>query len=178
MTNAPSKSAELLAAARARAAAAREAEEKINADGTAVETETEVDNKIAAAELAAETRVQSRDGTLTGEIDVTAMGDVKGDGRDANEYPDSDPAKALGVPTYEHGLHADPQDNAEAPVPRVTRISEKTRLERERGRQAIAARNSGDERTASRKPFKTVIEDGDDTPPPPAKPKAKAKTSK
>jgi hypothetical protein len=66
--------------------------------------EEEVEGLRHRAATAAEVKVQPRAGTLTGEIDIDAMGDVKGDGGDAKDYPDDDPAKKLGVPVYAHGL--------------------------------------------------------------------------
>lgn len=123
------------------------------------------ENMKAAAEEAASVKVQPRVGTITGEIDVEAMGDVKGDGRDAKDYPDNDPDKALGVPTYVHGLHetsvggTTTQDKLFAD----RGVSEKTKAEMSRGEDAISHR--AEQRTAAKKSTtRTVVTDADSDP--------------
>ncbi len=167
-----SKAAELLAAARARNEKAVELDKNEPAKSAVEEQAKEpeiVAQKIAAAEEMAETRVQAKAGTLTGEIDVEAMGDVKGDGRDAKDYPDSDPDKHLGVPTYEHGLASNkpldqPDDNLSSGVVGA-RTNSRREAEIARGRERIAeiqkGRDQADARRAEREasPFQTTVGD-------------------
>jgi hypothetical protein len=170
-----SKAEELLAAARARNQKAEAIDQKEPAK-SAVEKEAKepeiVEQKIAAAEEMAETRVQAKAGTLTGEIDVEAMGDVKGDGRDAKDYPDTDPDKHLGVPTYEHGLGSNkpldqPDDSLSSGVVGA-RTNSRREAEMARGRERIAEINKGREQAETRRaeressPFRTTA--GDPTP--------------
>ena len=176
-TTAPTKSkaAELLAAARARNEKAAEVEQKEPARTAVEEKDKEpemVEQKIAAAEAMAEPRVQAKAGTLTGEIDVEAMGDVKGDGRDAKDYPDTDPDKQLGVPVYEHGLGTSnpieqPRDDLSSGVVGA-RTNSRREAEMARGRERLAEINKGRETAQARrvereKPaFETTV--GDPTP--------------
>lgn len=173
MSDGKSKADELLAAARARNQQAKEADDKnpkTPLDEQEKKPET-VEAKIAAAEQMAETRVQAKAGTIDGTIDVEAMGDVKGDGRDAKDYPDTDPDKQLGVPVYEHGLHRTPADNTDLSTGVVgARNSTKRDAEIARGREIIErnqkARESAQNRRASQgesdATFRTTITDADD----------------
>lgn len=108
-------------------------------------TDAELEGLKEKAEVQAEHNVQGRAGTLTGEIDIEAMGDVKGDGGDAKYYDDDDPAKALGVPVYEHGLN-----QTKGGVDEVVRAATKaepsasTKAEMERGARAVGDRSTRD----------------------------------
>jgi|GEM_PF-5880017 len=159
-----SKAEELLKAARERANIAEETDkakaETEKADAR-VQDQVAENKRAAAADEKIEGRVQARAASLTGEVDPDAMGDVKGDGRDAKDYPDDDPDKYLGVPTYEHGLAATNADN-----PYGTRQSERTRAEIERGRQLLEAKKSSREREAPKAGTRTrtVVTDADEDP--------------
>lgn len=98
------------------------------------------------AEVQAAARPQSANGTSDGKIDIEAMGDVKGDGGDASQYADDDPAKRLGVPVYQHGLAAT-RDGADELAPiqaQVTgaRLSSRTQAELSRGEKALGGSTS------------------------------------
>jgi hypothetical protein len=133
------KTKEMVEAAKQRAKLAKEAEAQKNTD-TGLSPEAEASMKDAAEEKAA-VKVQARDGTIDGKIDVEAMGDVKGDGRDAKDYEDSDPDKAKGVPVYKHGLSAtkDGVDEAVAlnRAAGETRFSKRTEAEINRGKEVL-----------------------------------------
>lgn len=146
-----SKTQKLVDAAKERARLAKEADEKGNTDTvqTGRASDNLSDNAIETmkegAEEMAELKVQSRANTLDGEIDVEAMGDVKGDGRDAKDYPDDDPDKALGVPVYEHGLHAtsggvDETEELRRRAEPETRQSKRTQEEMQRGKEVLTTR--------------------------------------
>lgn len=141
-------------------------------------TPEEIEQKRADAEKLADLKVQARDGTLDGKIDIDAMGDVKGDGGDAKDYDDGDPDKRLGVPVWEHGLKSikNGVDDTAALVEQEEIVpTEQTNLEMEAGRTAVANRNK--ERTArlaaekdhvhvakvDRTKTATVMTDDDDT---------------
>lgn len=163
------KSKELIEAAKRRAELNKKAEEEGNAPNrTGSNPETYMsDEEIAVAKEGAQEiadlKVQARAGTIDGKIDIEAMGDVKGDGRDAKDYDDSDPDKALGVPTWAHGLHATQMgvETTEDLKRRAgeTFISEQTLAEQEAGRQSIAraARRTSDEQAAGAR--KTIVTD-------------------
>lgn len=122
--------------------------------------------KKEAGELLASQRPQAVAQSLAG-IDPDAMGDVKGDGGDAKEYDDADPAKALGVPTYEHGLKEHSTDGSiEAGQRKVfgEKISERTRAEQERGRKAIEGRSASDTTERRASATRTVVTDADADP--------------
>lgn len=93
------------------------------------------------AEVQASARPQSANGTSDGNIDIEAMGDVKGDGGDASQYADDDPAKRFGVPVYQHGLAATREGADElAPIQQQAfgqRMSARTQAELDRGKQAL-----------------------------------------
>lgn len=109
------------------------------------------DQKIDAAEKRAEIKVEAMAGTMDGNIDVEAMGDVKGDGGDAKDYDDGDPDKALGVPVYEHGLGAT-RDGGDVYSPaaeealegKESRMSSQTKAEIEAGRAALEGRDNAE----------------------------------
>jgi hypothetical protein len=109
-------------------------------------TEEAIEGLRNRAETAAEVKVQPRVGTLTGDVDVDAMGDVKGDGGDAKYYDDGDPAKALGVPVWQHGLASTKEGVDE--VAQADRTlngvepSEATKEEIEAGKQATTTRTT------------------------------------
>jgi len=140
------KTKELLEAARKR----REIEQANSDQQPKVVEQRFSDEELATmkedAEKLAEGKVQAKAGTIDGTIDIEAMGDVKGDGGDAKDYDDGDPDKALGVPTYIHGLHEtkDGVDTFTA-VDNESRISARTRAEQQRGREIVSGRN--DERS-------------------------------
>lgn len=122
-----------------------------------------VEGKREAGEELASQRPQAVASSLAG-IDPEAMGDVKGDGGDAKNYDDGDPAKALGVPTYEHGLGENTTDGSlEAGQRRVLgeKLSERTRAEQERGQRALQGRGESAKATRS---SRTVVTDADDDP--------------
>lgn len=161
-----SKAQELVEAARRRNQIEQEIAESENADNTndGIETEEDeetIENKREAAERIASAKPQAVAGSLGG-IDVDAMGDVKGDGGDAKNYADNDPAKGLGVPTYEHGL-AEHKATGDAPVydPANTRVSKRTEAELARGREAIASKN---EARTNLTRGKVTVTDADDDP--------------
>lgn len=133
-----SKTKELIEAARK-----RNEIEQANADAPVGDSrpqarfsDEELDQLKADAEIMAEGKVQAKAGTLDGSIDVEAMGDVKGDGGDAKNYDDDDPAKGLGVPTYIHGLH-ETKGGAETSLAPETRISARTAAEQARGKEVL-----------------------------------------
>lgn len=136
-----SKASELLKAANARAAAnAERGEDQVSETQRRYETEVSDEVKDAAQEEA-DTRVQSRANSLTGALDVEAMGDVKGNGGDAKNYDDADPDKALGVPTHQYGLN---DIKGGAAVRRVFDDAQyaKTSAEIERGKKALSDRKA------------------------------------
>lgn len=150
------------------------------------EDEATKEQKIEAAEKRAEIKVEAMAGSLTGDIDVEAMGDVKGDGGDAKDYADDDPAKALGVPVYEHGLAATREGTdvyspaAEQAIEGDTRVSARTRAELQRGKEALAGRTPAEDKS-ERVRTRTVVTDADADPDGDkgkAKAEAKAKAAK
>jgi hypothetical protein len=145
------KTKEMVEAAKQRAKLAKEAEAQKNTD-TGLSPEAEATMKEAAEEKAA-IKVQARDGTIDGKIDVEAMGDVKGDGRDAKDYDDDDPDKAKGVPVYKHGLSATKDGVDEAvSLKRAageTRFSKRTEAEVNRGKEVLAG-STGRTETATK----------------------------
>lgn len=163
-----SKAEELVEAARRRNLAEQEAAENNGADGNTAEDEAAKEGMKDAAETLASIKPQAVAGSLAG-IDVEAMGDVKGDGGDAKNYADNDPDKALGVPTYAHGLS---EDTARGPyfagtsvqdgeVGGDTRISKKTELELRRGREAISNK-AAESRDIARRSRVSVTDATDD----------------
>ncbi len=165
-----SKTKELIEAARK-----RNEIEQANADAPVGDSrpqanfsEEELDQLKADAELMAEGKVQAKAGTLDGSIDVEAMGDVKGDGGDAKDYADDDPAKALGVPVYEHGLN-ETQNGADRFANTSiddNRVSKRTQAEIERGRTALSDRTEAPSasRRSERSTSRTVVTDANDDP--------------
>lgn len=165
MTKEVSKAQALAEAARKRHQVEKEAQEAMATAGS-YDHEQTVENTEAekeAAEMKASIRPQAVDKSLTGELDIEAMGDVKGDGGDAKDYDDGDPAKALGVPVYKHGLN-EHGGNIEAGMNAVfgERLNKRTQAEQERGRKAISDVKDGRE-TSSRK-GRTVVTDAADDP--------------
>lgn len=164
-----SKTKELVEAARR-----RNEIEQANADAPVGDSrpqarfsDDELDQLKESAETMAEGKVQAKAGTIDGAIDIEAMGDVKGDGGDAKNYDDDDPAKALGVPTYIHGLH-ETKGGQETSIPPETRISARTAAEQARGAEAIrdhgAARDRAQKLGASeRRKSRTVVTDAEQT---------------
>jgi hypothetical protein len=128
------------------------------------EDEATKEQKIEAAEKRAEIKVEAMAGSLTGDIDVEAMGDVKGNGGDAKDYEEGDPDKALGVPVYEHGLAATREGvdvfspAAERAIEGETRVSSRTQAELQRGREALENRKAPEKKTG-RAPTRTVVTD-------------------
>lgn len=167
-SSALSKTQEVVEAARKRAEAAKMVEEKNppQKEGERHLTDEEREQMIDSAEKMAEGKVQSRAGTLTGKIDVEAMGDVKGDGRDAKDYDDGDPDKRFGVPTYEHGLKATKAgvDESTETSPSLVKdnISPRTKAEMDRGSKALSERKSSAE--AARRNTRTTVTDINDDP--------------
>lgn len=170
MTNTVSKTQQLVEAARKRKQAEEElAKETATAKPRAADnmTEEQVDGLRNKAEEQAATKVQAVAGSLAG-IDIEAMGDVKGDGGDAKDYKDSDPAKALGVPVYEHGLNAT-KDGVDVLAPALSearvfgeRHSQRTQAELDRGAAAIeGARHTRAEASRS---TRTVVTNAEDDP--------------
>lgn len=160
-----SKTQQLAEAARLRTKVEREAAESV---APAKEANTEANEEIKAnkrehAEDLASIRPQAIDKSLDG-IDPDAMGDVKGDGGDAKNYPDGDPDKALGVPTYEHGLK---EDRVGGGLNRAVntafghRQSSRTQDEMNRGKEAIGQAKTS--RPAPRK-GSTVVTDANEDP--------------
>lgn len=142
-----SKTKELIAAAKK-----RNEIEQANADAPVGDqrpqarfTDDELDLLKTDAEKMAEGKVQAKAGTLDGSIDVEAMGDVKGDGGDAKNYDDDDPAKALGVPTYIHGLH-ETKGGTETSLAPETRISARTLAEQSRGKEVLQGHSQARDR--------------------------------
>lgn len=107
----------------------------------------ELDHLKESAQQMADAKPQSQHGTLDG-IDIEAMGDVKGDGGDAKDYDDGDPHKALGVPTYVHGLN-ESRGGENTALPRETRLSERTLAEQDRGAEVAKGHQSARERSVS-----------------------------
>lgn len=140
-----SKTQALIEAARQRNAnAAQVDQEKAEGDTARKDANRERVEELAEnRQSLADVNVQSRAKTLTGKIDPLAMGDVKGDGRDAKDYDDNDPHKALGVTTAEHGL-AQSTDGADGSITNATEnhISRRTQLEMSKGRENIEARKA------------------------------------
>jgi hypothetical protein len=161
-----SKTQELIEAARLRNKAEQEVAETPKNPVTKNNlSDEEVEVMREGAEKRAAVKVQAKAGSLTGVIDVDAMGDVKGDGGDAKDYADNDPAKALGVPVYQHGLGAT-KDGVDEYAGSETvyghRTSARTNAELERGREALAGVKAS--RAAARAvPSRTVVTDVDDT---------------
>jgi hypothetical protein len=161
-----SKAQELVEAARRRNQIEQEIAEGEDADTTNEPATTE-EEKIAeeqkkeAAEELASAKPQAVAGSLDG-LDVEAMGDVKGDGGDAKNYADNDPDKALGVPTFEHGL-AENKATGDTPpeVLTETRISKRTEAELARGREAVATKNEAREQATR---GRVTVTDADDDP--------------
>lgn len=158
MSQTGSKSQNVMKAAEARA---KRAEEEAT-PGTAGRTNisplplANEETMVESANTLAETNVQSRANTLTGEIDPQAMGDVKGDGRDAKDYPDDDPDKQLGVPTYAAGLRNVTGGAVDAVQER--RVIKRTEEEMSRGKDAITSAKS-----LRRSEARTAMETGTDT---------------
>lgn len=132
-------------------------------------TDDELDSVKAAAEEQAEGKVQAKAGTIDGTVDIEAMGDVKGDGGDAKDYDDDDPAKALGVPVYEHGL-AEIRGGVDTIQATETRLSKRTALEQSRGKEVLdghhearqkarAAQDEADGAPPRRTPTRTIVTD-------------------
>lgn len=167
-----SKTKELIEAARK-----RNEIEQANADAPVGDSrpqasfsDEELDQLKADAELMAQGKVQAKAGTLDGTIDVEAMGDVKGDGGDAKNYEDGDPAKALGVPTYIHGLH-ETKGGQETSLAPETRISARTIAEQQRGAEVIKGHGEARDRArkaateaGERRGSRTVVTDAEEDP--------------
>ena len=162
-----SKTKELIEAARK-----RNEIEQANADAPVGDSrpqarfsDEELDQLKADAEIMAEGKVQAKAGTLDGSIDVEAMGDVKGDGGDAKNYDDGDPAKALGVPTYIHGLH-ETKGGVETSLAPETRISARTAAEQARGAEVLKghseARARAQKLSADTRKSRTIITDAEE----------------
>lgn len=139
-----SKTQELVEAARRRKEVEEAAAEVTAPSGTTARpslTDEEREVMKEGAEERISTRPQYVNASLTGKLDPEAMGDVKGDGGDAKDYPEGDPDKALGVPVYEHGL-AETRLGVDvfqtAQNARETRVSARTQAEIERGRKAAS----------------------------------------
>lgn len=166
MANEMSKAQKLAEAAKLRHKVEEEAAASSAPSGsmTAKVDEDVVEGKKEAAEELVRVRPQAVDKSLTGELDVEAMGDVKGDGGDAKDYDDGDPAKALGVPVYEHGLaeHNADLDAGKRAALMGNQISERTRAEQERGQKALSNRRDAD--TSTKRATRTVVTDADEDP--------------
>lgn len=138
---AASKTKALIEASRARQRNAAQVEE----DNAETEKSKQEQNEQRVKELAegrqelADVNVQARDKSLTGEVDPMAMGDVKGDGGDAKDYDDNDPAKRLGITTAEHGLNVN-RDGTDGEIATAFghRVSKRTQDEMQRGRDNLA----------------------------------------
>jgi hypothetical protein len=186
-----SKTQELVAAAKKRQEIERTNQENTPVVSTASRlkdnlTDEELDTVKAAAEEQAEGKVQAKAGTIDGTVDIEAMGDVKGDGGDAKDYDDGDPAKALGVPVYEHGL-AEIRGGVDTIQATETRLSKRTALEQARGKELLeghrearekarAAAEESDSRIRTGRTF--VTEDADEAETIAAKAKADAAKAK
>lgn len=165
-----SKAQKLAEAAKMRTKIEQEVNKELAADTTTVDSEQNdeiIDAKKEAAEVLVQGRPQAVNQSLTGELDIEAMGDVKGDGRDAKDYDDGDPDKALGVPVYEHGLseHNPALDRAKERVTGSARISSRTQAEQARGAEALKGRRDASDK-AERKASttRTVVTDTDADP--------------
>lgn len=127
-------------------------------------SEEELGVMKSGAEERISVRPQAVNQSLTGELDINAMGDVKGDGGDAMNYDDGDPAKKLGVPTYQHGL-AETRLGGDvltsAVQERETRQSARTQAELERGRKALGDAKISRETART---GRTVVTDASDDP--------------
>lgn len=114
-----------------------------------------------SAQKMADLKPQAAAGTIDGEIDLEARGDVKGDGGDAKNYDDGDPDKYVSPTTAEYGLS---EDTVRGPYFAGTsalgdrNISEQTRAEMERGRKVVDGRGGSRSRPTTR----TVITDDSD----------------
>lgn len=131
-------------------------------------SDAELDQLKEDAEIKAEGKVQAKAGTITGKVDVEAMGDVKGDGGDAKDYDDNDPDKALGVPTYIHGL-AETKGGVDTitAVDAENHVTARTRAEQARGREVIEGREADraaaqSNRRVTARSGETVVEDADE----------------
>jgi len=137
-----SKTKALIEAARAKNVAAQKEADATKTNPEAVRLTSEEETKQKeAAEANVKLNVQSAANSLTGSLDPEAMGDVKGDGGDAKNYADSDPDKALGVPTWRHGT-AQTRDGQPVATVFGDNISERTRAEMDRGKKALGNRKS------------------------------------
>lgn len=162
-----SKTQQLAEAARLRTKVEREAAEQ-NAPGLDPDREEDakhVDAMIEAAEQNIAIRPQAVAASLTGKLDPEAMGDVKGDGGDAKDYPEGDPDRALGVPTYEHGLKEVRVggDDLEAGKRAVSsqNLSPRTLAEMEAGKRALGSSKNA---RVSVKSGATVVTDASEDP--------------
>ena len=136
-----SKSQAIIEAAEARARArAEKGEDQVNDTTRRYATEIE-DADLEAAQKEADTRVQAAAQSMTGKVDVEAMGDVKGNGGDAKNYADGDPDKALGVPTYAYGLNDVKAGGAELNTAPGNVQSAKTKAEIDRGKKVLSDRS-------------------------------------
>lgn len=164
-----SKAQKLAEAAKLRHKIEEEANAAVAPEGsmTAKVDEEAEEGMKDAAEKNIKARPQAVDKSLDGNLDIEAMGDVKGDGGDAKDYDDGDPAKALGVPVYKHGLAENRIDGSlEAGKREVfgQRISARTAEEQRRGKEALNRREA--EKSPSKRPSatRTVVTDADADP--------------
>lgn len=131
-----------------------EGTDKPKAKPTVEEELAQMDAMIAAGKI----KPQALAGTMEGEIDLAARGDVKGDGGDAKNYADSDPDKYLSPTTAEYGLNEDRATGVSVTTIAARSgqvISERTRQEMDRGAQVVKGRTSG-----RRAIGKTVVTEG------------------
>lgn len=160
---ATSKTRQVVEAARTRAEARRRQEEEQAQEQARIKEESVLADeplKERAGELV-ETVVQYRNGTIDGSVDLEAMGDVKGNGDDAANYDDSDPAKALGVPVYVHGLGRTGGDDTEVAPQFERKHSARTAAELDRGRQALEGRVPVENRRSTSGSSRMAVTDTD-----------------
>jgi len=137
-----SKTQAIIEAARRRNRNAEQADlEKAEGDKARNDVNQERVQELAEGrQEVADTNIQSRNKTIAGAIDPLAMGDVKGDGRDAKDYADSDPDKRFGVTTAEVGLNMS-RDGADGEIATAFghRVSKRTLAELNRGKENLEA---------------------------------------
>lgn len=156
---ADTKTQRIVEAAKARTRAEREVAERHNAPTPENRLSDEERAQMEeSAQKMADLKVQPRAGTIDGDIDLKARGDVKGDGGDAKDYDEGDPDKYVSPTTAEYGLA---EDTVRGPYFAGTEamtdgnVSERTKREMSRGREVVEGRGGNRSRPRTR----TVITD-------------------
>lgn len=158
------KTQRIVEAAKARTRAEREVAERHNAPTPENRLSDEERAQMEeSAQKMADLKVQPRAGTIDGDIDLEARGDVKGDGGDAKDYDEGDPDKYVSPTTAEYGLAEDtvrgPYFAGTTALTGDDNISERTRQEMSRGREVVDGRGGNRSRPRTR----TVVSDDNDT---------------